>query len=142
MASRAAEISLTGRLLPRLDMDRTETLLLAHHDERSAPAHLLFPAQQVGLLLGGRLARQQADGLDEQEARRHPQELSHLLRVGHLARGNLDEVGVRHFRQRDLEDVELLALHQRQEKLQRSFQHLRAYSKARASKMLLHQPYG
>src|SRR5260370_21758815 len=36
MASRAAEISLTGRLLSRLDMDRTETLLLAHHDERSA----------------------------------------------------------------------------------------------------------
>src|SRR5207249_7679147 len=49
-------------------------------------------------------------------------ELGHLLRVRDLARRDLGEIGVRHLRERDLEDVDLLALDQSQEKLQGPFE--------------------
>ena len=88
-------------------------------------ADLVFPAQQLCFLIGRGFTRKQADGLEQQQARRHPQELRHLLWVRHLPSGDLRQVRIRHFRERYLEDVELFAFNQREEKLERPFEHRR-----------------
>src|ERR1700730_708847 len=47
-------------------------------------ATLLFPTEQVCFLLGLRLAGEEADRLQQEEPRRHPEKLSHFLWVGDL----------------------------------------------------------
>ena len=61
------------------------------------------------------------------------QEAGHFLRIRDVACGDLCKVCVGDARQRDLEDVDLFALGQRQQKLQRSFKYRRFHVEARAS---------
>src|SRR2546428_152714 len=83
---------------------------------------LLLPAEQVGLVLGRRLAGQKADRLQQQQPRRHPQELGHLFWIGDLARRDLDEICIGDSRQGNLEDVDLLAFSKCKEQLQWAFE--------------------
>jgi len=61
------------------------------------------------------------------------------LRVRDLARGDLRQVGVGHLGQRDLEDVQLLALDKGQEELERPFEHRRLDVEARGSDWRFHE---
>ena len=97
-----------------------------------ALTHLVLPPEQLRLLVGGILTGQQANRLQEEEARRHPQKLGHLLWIGDLARRQLGEVGIRHLGERYLENVDFFALDQRQEQFQRTFEYRSVHAELRA----------
>src|SRR5439155_26014830 len=73
-------------------------------------------------LVGGLLAGKETDGLEKQQARRHPEKLRHFMRIRNLALRDLAEVGVGDSGERHLEDVDLLAFGQSEKKLQRSLE--------------------
>ena len=85
--------------------------------------HLILPPEELRLVIGRYLAWQQANRLEQEKARGHPQKFRHLLRIRDLTRCDFNQVGVGHLREGDLEDIHLLPLDQSEEELQRTFEH-------------------
>src|SRR5207302_9968304 len=85
--------------------------------------HLILPPEELRLVIGRCLAWQQANRLEQEKARGHPQKFRHLLRIRDLTRCDFHQVGVGHLREGDLEDVHLLPLDQCEEELQWTFEH-------------------